>query len=79
MPRFDQRLAVEMLITITERMKARAEGRKRLTAAESRRKERSRRKARLNTMSRGSIAYIDDEEYGEKPPRKLLKDALREN
>jgi len=74
MSRVNQSLAVEMIKTITERMRARAAGRARLTAAECRRKERARKKARLDGNARPIIGVVYDEDYGNKPIQIRLKD-----
>lgn len=61
--RVDNRLAIEMLKTITERMKRRAEGRERMKLAEERRKDRAKKRGAVE-IKRPSIGIINDEDYG---------------
>lgn len=75
MPKYDKRLAVEILKTITQRMERRANSKKILTAAEVRRKERAKKRAKEEKPPRPSSGIINDEDYGEKPKQIKLKDA----
>ena len=71
----DQRLALEMLKTITDRMKSRAAGRKMIKAAEDRRRRRAGRRVidKIYKTPRPSIGFIDDECFGSKPIQISLK------
>jgi hypothetical protein len=62
--RVDQILAIEMLKTITMRMKKRAEGRQRMKKAVERRKRRAERLARGLEKVRPSIGLVDDALFG---------------
>ena len=75
--RVDQRLAVEMLKTITMRMKKRAEGRQRMKEAAERRKRRAERLKSGLEKVRPSIGVVDDAAFGPKALQRSLKDAFK--
>ena len=75
--RVEQRLAVEMLKTITLRMKKRAEGRQRMKEATERRKRRAHRLKSGLEKVRPSIGVVDDCLFGPKALQRSLKDAFK--
>jgi hypothetical protein len=70
-------VAIEMIKTITERMKRRAEGRQRIKQAEERRAARANRRAAAENPKRPSVGIIDDADFGQKPLQRRLKEVFQ--